>query len=144
MLFRSLALPHQRVCSLLPDRLLTRYAYFEQLTRLRDVPAVVLRVSVRWGDPQARLVLLPTGTFHWIVAPGVAADAEPSRPLTFVATDCPALLHRSDEELRDLALTDLREAFPQSSDPAGEKCEIVRDPRATLCLSPGTAMLRPL
>lgn len=139
-----LALPHQRVCSLLPDRLLTRYAYFEQLTRLRDVPAVMVRVSVRWGDPQARLVLLPAGTFHWIVVPGATADAGPSRPLTFVATDCPALLHRSDEELRDLALTDLRETFSQSGDPDGEKCEIVRDPRAALCLSPGAAMLRPL
>ncbi len=139
-----LALPHHRVCSLLPDRLLTRYAYFEQLTRLHDVPAVVVRLGVRWGDSQARLVLNPSGTFHWIVAPGAAEPDGPSRPLTFVATDCPALLHRSDEELRDLALTDLRETFPQSSEPAGDKCEIVRDPHAFLCLSPGAAMLRPL
>lgn len=136
-----LALPHQRVCSLLPDRLLTRYAYFEQLTRLRDVPAVVVRLGMRWGDPHARLVLRPSGTFHWIVVPGAAG---PCRPLTLVATDCPALLHRSDEELRDLALTDLQETFPHSCEPAGDTCEIVRDPHAFLCLSPGAAMLRPL
>ncbi len=139
-----LALPHQRVCGLLPDRLLTRYAYFEQLTRLRDVPAVVVRLSVRRSDPQARLVLRPSGSFHWIVVPGAAKTARPSRTLTLVATDCPALLHRSDEELRDLALTDLGETFPESGDPVDDKCDIVRDPRAFLSLSPGAAMLRPL
>ncbi len=139
-----LALPHQRVCSLLPDRLLTRYAYFEQLTRLRDVPAVVVRLGMRWGDPQARLVLRPSGTFHWIIAPGAAEAGGRDRSLTLAATDCPALLHRSDEELRDLAVTDLRETFPPSCDPAGDTCDIVRDPHAFLCLSPGAAMLRPL
>lgn len=136
-----LAVSHRRACSLLPDRLLTRYAYFEQLTRLHDAPAVTVRVSLRWSDPRARLVLGSSGTFHWIVVPG---GAGPCRRLALVATDRPALLERSDDELRDLALADLRETFPSSCDPAGDACDIVRDPHAFLRLSPGAAMLRPL
>ena len=62
------ALPHRRLCSLLPEGTLAHYAYFEQLTRLTDSPAVTVHLWIDRALPAPRLVLLTGRTFHWLVS----------------------------------------------------------------------------
>lgn len=138
-----LALPHHKLCGLLPDRLLTRYAYFEQLTRLTDAPAVVVRLWTDSAGPRRRLVLLSRRTFDWLVASPAPVAQGAGAQVTLVAVDCRPLLHQSDQALFELALADLRHAFPDEGG-ACTKYDVVRDPHAVLALTPGTAPLRPL
>ena len=49
------ALPHRRLCSLLPEGTLAHYGYFEQLTRLTDSPAVTVHLWVDRALPAPRL-----------------------------------------------------------------------------------------
>ena len=52
-----LALPHHHISRLLPERILTKFSYFQQLAELTDSPAVTLHLQVEQsiGSPTHRL-----------------------------------------------------------------------------------------
>jgi len=138
------ALPHRRLCSLLPEGTLAHYAYFEQLTRLTDSPAVTMHLWIDRALPAPRLVLLTGRTFHWLVS-RARAGAEGHRTLvSLVATGLSGLLARSDLDLLESAHSDIGACFPTSAGVKALDYRIVRAPQAFLSLRPGTASLRPL
>ena len=79
------ALPPQQLTPLLPERWLTRYAYFQQLTELRSVDSTILHVQAEQPCATPRLVLLSDTSFHWVLATAATPDrtiSRSSRPTT--------------------------------------------------------------
>ncbi len=137
-----MALPHKQVTALLPERVLTHFAYFQQLTQLSDSPALAVHLRIDQALQAPRVVLLARRTFHWL-----ASRPSPDRSgtvVSIVATGKPELAGRTDQELTELALRELVYAYPGLD--AGKLLDsrVVREPHAFLTLSPGTRVLRPL
>ncbi len=137
-----MALPHKQVTALLPERVLTHFAYFQQLTQLSDSPALAVHLRIDQALQAPRVVLLARRTFHWL-----ASRPSPDRSgtvVSVVATGKPELAVWTDQELTELALRELVYAYPGTD--AGKLLDsrVVREPRAFLTLSPSTRVLRPL
>jgi squalene-associated FAD-dependent desaturase len=136
------ALPHQVVTPLLPERLLTRYSYFQHIDALVDTPAVGV---YRWIDRpihSPRLVLLAGRTFHWMCL-RPAADPRHS-VIAFIVTGLSEWLDRPDKDLLNLAGQDLQFTLPAFSNAREISHRIVRERRACLSIRPGTTAHRPL
>ncbi len=137
-----LALPHKQVTAILPERVLTHYAYFQQLTRLEDSPALTVHLLVDPALQAPRVVLFARRTFHWL------ASRPSLRPIgtlvSLVATGKPELFERADQELTALALEEAAYAYPGSNAITVLDSRVVRAPRAFLTMSPGTRVHRPL
>ncbi|MEW6544396.1 MAG: FAD-dependent oxidoreductase [Nitrospirota bacterium] len=130
-----LAVPHREVTPLLPERVLSRFAYFQQLTRLSDSPVVTVRLKRAKPLSAPRLVLLPGGTFHWLTAQ--------HESVSVVAVGRADLLAKSDQELQGLAREEAVAALAGSAASGGDGL-VVRMPQAHLLPHPGCASLRPL
>jgi hydroxysqualene dehydroxylase len=135
------ALPHQGVLSLLPERLLTRFSYFQHIGELTDTPAVAVHLWI--GEPiqSPRLILLAGRTFHWICLKPAPDIRQTHAALTITG---PSALDRSDDELLKSAEDDLRTALPAMSKPVRISDHIVRSRRACLSMRPGMTAHRPL
>jgi len=70
------ALPHHRLTSLLPERVVTHFAYFQQLSRLSDSSMLVVRLHLDRPADQTQLVLLEGKTFHWMIRHAVGFNIE--------------------------------------------------------------------
>jgi len=137
-----LAVPHQEITPLLPERLLTRFGYFQQIGALADTPvvAVHIRLDQPFGSP--RLLLLARRTFHWMC---LKPAADPRHTLvSCIITGHGEGVNRSDKELLDLAAKDVRDALPSLSRARQLAHRIIREPRALLSMRPGSAAHRPL
>ncbi len=106
------ALPHRRLCSLLPESALTNYSYFEQLTRLTDSPAVTVHLWMGSTRPAPRLVLLAGRTYHWMVGRAFGESGRQRTLVSLVATGLSGSLDRSDQDLLKSALDEIRACFP--------------------------------
>ena len=137
-----LALPHRQVTALLPERVLTHFAYFQQLTQLSDSPALVVHLRIDQALQAPRLVLFARRTFHWLA--GRPLPNQGGTIVSVVATGKPEVAVRTDQELTEMALRELVYAYPGTD--AGKLLDsrVVRAPSAFLTLSPGTRVLRPL
>jgi squalene-associated FAD-dependent desaturase len=137
-----LALPHKQVTALLPERVLTHFAYFQQLTQLSDSPALAVHLRIDQALQAPRVVLFARRTFHWLT--GRPSPDRSGTIVSVVATGKPELAVRTDQELTELALRELVYAYPGTDTGKLLDCRVVREPRAFLTLSPGTRVLRPL
>lgn len=137
-----LALPHKQLTAILPERILTHYAYFQQLTRLSDSPAVTVHLLVDAALQAPRVVLLARRSFHWMASK--PAERPSGTLVSIVATGKPDLLERSDEDLTRLAFEELVYAYPGRDAITLLESRVVRAPRAFLTMSPGTKIHRPL
>ena len=137
-----LALPHTQLTAILPERVLTHYAYFQQLTQLSDSPALTIHLRIDRALQAPRVVLLARRIFHWLVSrPG---QRRSGTVISVVATGQPELLKRTDQELLSLALDELAYAYPGPDTIKILDWRVVREPRAFLTMSPGTRVHRPL
>ncbi|MEK7301298.1 MAG: FAD-dependent oxidoreductase, partial [Nitrospirota bacterium] len=102
-------IPHHALLKLLPDRLLTRYGYFSQLSDLTDLPALSVHVTGSAPATIPRLVLLPGQGFQSVTV----STADPSTALyeLSVIGDVP-FIERTDADLIDLAKQELQRLFP--------------------------------
>jgi hypothetical protein len=134
-------IPHHALLKLLPDRLLTRYGYFSQLSELTDLPA--LSVHVTGSAPAAipRLVLLPRQGFQSVTV----STADPSTTLyeLSVVGDVP-FIERTETDLIDLAKQELQRLFPVLQTIPLHSTALHRRPRAALSLTSGATLLRPI
>lgn len=137
-----LALPHHRLTAILPERALTHYAYFQQLTHLSDSPALTVHLHIDRAIQAPRIVLFARRTFHWLVA----RPAEPrgGTLVSLVVTGQAELFNRTDEELVSLALEELAYAYPGTTGLKLLASQVIRDRHAFLTMSPGTGIHRPL
>ena len=62
------ALPPQQLTPLLPERWLTRYAYFQQLVELQSIDCASLHVQAEQVCATPRLILLSDTPFHSVLA----------------------------------------------------------------------------
>lgn len=138
------AIPHHQLSSLLPDRMLTHYSYFEQLTRLTDSSSVTVHFQTTRAANRSRLVMLTDSTFHWIVCKAPTKPETLSFNVSLVACDNPRLFALSDHDIETAALQDLNRAIPELAESEVTTSLVLRTPRAFLSLAPGTSMLRPI
>jgi hypothetical protein len=135
-----LALPHQRLRALLPERLLTRLAYFAHMTDLTDLGELVVRLKCRSSAELPRLVLLTGHPFYELTI----TQAGPGEIVCRLSATATSLENVTEDQVRDAAMAELIRVFPNMAPKDVLTQEIIQEPHATLSLVPGTARLRPL
>lgn len=138
------ALPRHRLTPLLPERVVTHYAYFQQLGRLTESSLVMVRLHVDQVLERAQIVLLERQTFHWIIRHPDRERHEQASVVWAIAVDAEQLLTESEEALVRLAVNDMKAAFPASTNPRLLETEVTRRPQAYLLSKPATQQYRPL
>lgn len=135
------ALPSHELTPLLPERWLTRYAYFQQLTELRSVDSTIFYVYVEQPCATPRLILLNDPSFHSVLATGTAPDRT---AFSLVTTDNQLSQARPDTNLDVVPLDLLRSLGllkPESRISSIRRRVI---PNGILSLKPGTKSHRPI
>ncbi len=135
------ALPRRKLLALLPERLLTRYAYFSQMDNLRDLPGLTLRFTCQWVSQAPRLLLLPRRSFHQLSLTPFGPVFTNVRLSTM---SNPIVEAMSEAGIREIAQTELRTVLPELPADSIRSVDIIREEHASLSLQPGTAMLRPI
>ena len=135
------ALPSQQLTPLLPERWLTRYAYFQQLTELQSVDSAIFHVLAEQPCATPRLILLSDTSFHSVFA----TAATPDRTcFSLITTDNQFSQARPDSKL-DTTIPNLLRSLgllkPESRI-ASTNRQII--PNAILSLRPGTKLHRPI
>ena len=135
------ALPPQQLTPLLPERWLTRYAYFQQLAELRSVDSTILHVHAEQPCATPRLVLLGDTAFHSVLA---TAETPNRTGFSLITADSQFAQSQLDSNL-DLAISDLLRSLGLLT-PGSRIASIRRRtiPGAILSLRPGTKLHRPI
>jgi hypothetical protein len=126
---------------LLPERWLTRYAYFQQLTELLSVDSTILHVHAEQSCATPRLVLLNDTSFHSVLATAATPDRT---SFSLITTDSQFAQTRPDPNLEILIpdlLRSLGLLMPESRTASTRRQTI---PGAILSLRPGTKLHRPI
>ena len=97
------ALPPQQLTPLLPERWLTRYAYFQQLTELRSIDRTILHLHALQACATPRLVLLSDTSFHSVL---VTAQTSDRTSFSLITTNSEFAQTQPDSS-RDIAIPDL-------------------------------------
>ena len=135
------ALPPRQLATLLPERWLSRYAYFQQISDLIQLSTMSVQVILERGLARPRIVLLSQGPFYSMVAQASGSDRMVCRLSgTEERTDVPSapesLQAHAEEILRSLRLL-----------PAGETVvsfDHQRNEGGGFSLKPGMQLRRPL
>ena len=135
------ALPHRQLMALLPERLLTRFAYFSQIGELEDVAGVTVQLTCRWQTPAPRLILRSRPPFAQLSVTPTGPD---TTHVLLTAIGNPSLQELTDAELSTMSGAELRASLPDISEDAIESTAVVRHDRGALSLRPGAAALRPI
>ncbi|HEU4685305.1 MAG TPA: FAD-dependent oxidoreductase [Nitrospira sp.] len=131
------ALPPGRTTAILPERWLSRYAYFQQIVELKTKPCRFVEVLVPQRLEAPRLVLFASGPFYWaVVGEGDRADTRAVLMTRAALTKSEPVRQQVNELLRSLGL--LAPAVHQLALGIGET------PHAVLSLAPGTKAKRPI
>jgi hypothetical protein len=125
---------------LLPERLLTRYAYFAQITELKSLIEVVVQLTCPSMKQQPRLLLLPGRPFHQLTSASLESG-EMGYRLSAVGN---ALTELNDDQLVNAAQTEMCDLFSGTAREAVIIRSVSRENHAALLLAPGAARLRPL
>lgn len=134
------ALSYRYLLRLLPERFLTRYAYFAHLTELQSLSEIVAQLTVHTTDKLPRLLLLPGKPFHHLTRSPIGSHEVIVR-LTGTET---SLLGLADDQIIEAAQTELLTLFPGARTDDITSRKVLRQDDATLLLSPGAGRLRPL
>lgn len=135
------ALPPRQLTPLLPERWLTRYAYFQQLAELLSVDGTILHVHAEQPCATPRLVLLGDTAFHSVLATAAGPDRT---SFSLITTDSQFAQARPDSNL-DIAILDLLRSVGLLM--SGSRIASTRRrtiPGAILSLRPGTKLHRPI
>lgn len=135
------ALPHHKLLALLPDRLLTRYAYFAHISELDTLSEIAVHFTCRAANRTPRLLLLPDRPFHQCTLSS-QRDREISCRLSAIGDQ--ALTDLRDSQLMDLGRAELHTLQPEGMTDGIQSVEVIREDHAALWLRPGAALLRPI
>jgi uncharacterized protein with NAD-binding domain and iron-sulfur cluster len=135
------ALSYQKLLALLPERLLTRYAYFAQLGELETLPECSVQLTCRLPIRSPQLLLLAGRSFHQFTATSVGTD-----PITcrLSVTGNHAFTELPDDRLIDLGTREIRTMYPKAGPDEIQPGAVYRETQAALSLKPGAALLRPI
>lgn len=135
-----IALSYQNLLQLLPERLLTRYAYFAQITELKSLSGVVIQLACTTMKTRPRLLLLSGRPFHQLTSTSVHSG-EVGYQLSAVGN---SLIELNNDQLIDATQTEMCGLFSGTSRKDVTVRSILRENHAALLLAPGAARLRPL
>ena len=135
------ALPHRTLLALLPERLLTRYAYFAQLGELTVLSEITVQFTSRSTTRTPQLILLAGRPFHQLTISALGPQEVWYR-LSVIGNH--TLADAQDAELIDLGKTELRLLHPEIEVDSIQSVKVYREDQAALSLQPGTALLRPI
>lgn len=135
------ALPPQQLTPLLPERWLTRYAYFQQIAELQSIDRTILHVHAEQPCATPRLVLLSDTSFHSVLATAATPEHTCFSLITTDSLFAPAQPDSNLEELIPDLLRSLGLLLPESRITSTDRRTI---PGAILSLSPGTKLHRPI
>ncbi len=135
-----MALSYQDLLKLLPERLLTRYAYFAQITEIKSLSEIVVQLTCPTTKPRPRLLLLPGRPFHQLTSTSLDSGEIVYR---LSAVGYP-LTELNNDQLVDAAQAEICELFSGTSREAVIVRSVLRENHAALLLGPGAARLRPL
>jgi Flavin containing amine oxidoreductase len=134
------ALSYQTLLRLLPERFLTRYAYFAHLTELQSLSEIAVQLTIQSTNQQPRLLLLDGKPFHHVTRSPVGACEVVVR-LTGTET---SLMELGEDQVINAAQAAMATVFPDHSMSDITSRQVFRNDHATLQLGPGVARLRPL
>ena len=135
------ALPPQQLTPLLPERWMTRYAYFQQLAELQSIDSTILHMDVEQPCASPRLILLSDTSFHSILVTAATPDRT---AFSLITTESQLAQARPDSSL-DIAIPDLLKSWGLLTSEyrvASTRRRII--PNAILSLKPGTKLHRPI
>jgi hypothetical protein len=135
-----IALSYQNLLQLVPERLLTRYAYFAHVTELKSLSEVVIQLACTAAKARLRLLLFSDRSFHQLISTSFRSG-EVGYRLSAVGN---SLTELSDDQLVDAAQTEMCELFSGTAREDVIVRSVVREQHAALLLAPGAARLRPL
>ena len=136
------ALPFSRLRRLLPERVLTHYAYFQQLGRLETTSLLATRLEVARCTETPRFMLLPHRTFHWMITR--PKEEQEVTEIYLAAAGNTRLLSLSDAEVLTTARADATAAWPGLDATTEIRHRISRMVDISLSVKPGTQRDRPL
>jgi hypothetical protein len=135
------ALSYHSLLRLLPERFLTRYAYFAHLTELQSLSEIMVQLTVtKITSLPPRLLLLAGKPFRHLISTPVGPHEIVVR-LTGAET---ALMGLSENQMIEAAQTELGSLFPDVPMSDITSRQISRENHAALLLAPGAARLRPI
>lgn len=135
------ALPPQQLTPLLPERWLTRYAYFQQLAELQSIDSTILHLHVEQPCAAPRLILLSDTSFYSVLA---TAEAPDRTGFSLMTTESQLAQARPDSSL-DIAIPDLLKSWGLlTSEYRVASTRRRTIPNAILSLKPGTKLHRPI
>jgi glycine/D-amino acid oxidase-like deaminating enzyme len=138
------ALPFARLRGLLPERLVTHYAYFQQLGGLHANSRVTAQFQVACSRRQSSLILLPDRDFHWVMTRPILLDGNEATDVYMVSTGKMNRFPSSDTMVLEMARMDVTAACPSFEGLALLSPRICRTPDTGLSVEPGTQHCRPL
>lgn len=138
------ALPFSRLRRLLPERIITHYAYFQQLGRLRACPMVTVHLQVDYCSARSGVILLPHGSFHWMITRPSIERTKEGTDVYLVTVGDAGFLSSSDAAVLEKALAEVAAACPPLGKSAVIRHHITRISDAVLSVKPGTQQHRPL
>lgn len=139
------ALPRHTLIACLSDRLLTKYAYFSNLTKLHEQSLLVIHIEIPTLCPKPRLWLL-ANTFNWMTVRPVRQTPEHtshSTLLSCVKTSELSLAEITDQDI----LAEVSNLLPASITPhlhQSESIRMARTMRTYVTCHPDTAVFRPI
>lgn len=134
------ALSYQYFLRLLPERFLTRYAYFAHLTDIQSLSEIVAQLTLRTTNESPRLLLLPGKPFHHLTR----SPAGSHEVVVRLAGTETSLMGLGEDQIIEAAQAELSTVFPNISMSDITARQVFQEDHATLVLSPGAARLRPL
>lgn len=134
------ALSYRYLLRLLPERFLTRYAYFAHLTELQSLSEIVVQLTIHTTSQPPRLLLFDGKPFHHLTRSPVGAQEVVVRltgtEISLMGLDEDQVINAAQVKtatvLFDLSMSDITSR------------QVFRNDHATLLLTPGAARLRPL
>ncbi len=135
------ALPPQQLTPLIPERWLTRYAYFQQLALLRSSDSTTVLTETEQPCAAPRLILLGDTAFHSVLATRRGPDLTSFSLVTTDSRFAQAQLSQDLESLIPDLLRSLGLLRPGSRITTTSRRTI---PHAILSLKPGTKPHRPI
>ena len=138
------ALPFSRLRRVLPERVITHYAYFQQLGRLQASSMLAAHLQVPRWSKHASVILLPSGRFHWMTTRPRQAGETHATEVYMVAAGETSLFSSPDTTVLESARTDLAAACPLLDAPTWISHRITRLSETILSVKPGTQSYRPL
>jgi uncharacterized protein with NAD-binding domain and iron-sulfur cluster len=135
------ALPLHQLTPLIPERWLTRYAYFQQLAELESIDSTIVHVHVEQPCATPRLVLLSDTSFHSVL---VIAQTPDRTGVSLITTDNQFVQDRPNTYLES-AIPNLLKSWGLIASESRIKSTSSRTiPHAILSLKPGTKLHRPI